>query len=354
MYAHLSKEQYPLLTPMPVGARYALVFDVETTGLLPKADSITKSEPSIDAYPHIIQFSWVVYDLATNMIDAVENHYIRLPSHIAVSTLITDITGITQSMVDAGESIVDTLALFYKTFVVSDYVIAHNIQFDATVIYMELKRNREAVEAVLQRKIELDIFNRKFKPNMYCTMVASKDICNIMAEWKPRAPATPSVSVLSPLPDVIPNILDMSNQDLDVSSATVELIVIPDPPSVFNITPTVLNVTPSSKLHMERPLTPTRSEYEPIISANNSPKTTAKTFPKPTYKSSGYSSTPKTYKKFPKLSELHQHLFGYIPENLHNSLIDVLVCLRCFLKLRCSYSMSNRKFDILLKKHQKM
>lgn len=350
MYAHLAKEQYPLLTPMPVGARYALVFDVETTGLLPRTDPITKLEPSIDAYPHIIQFSWIVYDLATNMIDAVENHYIRLPSHIAVSTLITDITGITQSMVDGGESIVDTLALFYKTFVVSDYVIAHNIQFDATVIYMELKRNREAVEAVLQRNIELDIFNRKFKPNMYCTMVASKDVCNIMAEWKPRAPAaTTSSSILSPLPDVMTNILDVSNQELDVSSATVELIVIPDPPTVLNVTPTVLSTPP--KIDRDRPLTPTRSEYEPIISANNSPKTAPKTFPKSTYKSNGY---PKTYKKFPKLSELHEHLFGYIPENLHNSLIDVLVCLRCFLKLRCSYSMSNRKFDILLKKHQKM
>jgi DNA polymerase III epsilon subunit-like protein len=40
------------------------------------------------------------------------------------------------------------------------------------------------------------------------------------------------------------------------------------------------------------------------------------------------------YYKNPKLSELYHHLFGEIPENLHNSLVDAYVCLSCFLKLR--------------------
>ena len=39
------------------------------------------------------------------------------------------------------------------------------------------------------------------------------------------------------------------------------------------------------------------------------------------------------YMKFPKLSELHFKLFDIIPNNLHNSLNDVLVCLRCYCKL---------------------
>jgi DNA polymerase III epsilon subunit-like protein len=37
--------------------------------------------------------------------------------------------------------------------------------------------------------------------------------------------------------------------------------------------------------------------------------------------------------KWPKLSELHFKLFGAIPNNLHNSLIDVLVTLRCFMMI---------------------
>ena len=33
------------------------------------------------------------------------------------------------------------------------------------------------------------------------------------------------------------------------------------------------------------------------------------------------------YKKSPKLQELYEKLFGNIPENLHNSLVDCKVCL---------------------------
>jgi hypothetical protein len=40
------------------------------------------------------------------------------------------------------------------------------------------------------------------------------------------------------------------------------------------------------------------------------------------------------YLKYPTLSELHNKLFGVIPKNLHNSLNDVLISLRCFLKLK--------------------
>jgi len=42
----------------------------------------------------------------------------------------------------------------------------------------------------------------------------------------------------------------------------------------------------------------------------------------------------KTYKKFPKLVELHQKLFTTTPNNLHNSFNDILVTLRCFMKLK--------------------
>tara|TARA_B100001287_G_C22618902_1_gene499006 strand:- start:598 stop:1257 length:660 start_codon:yes stop_codon:yes gene_type:complete len=51
----------------------------------------------------------------------------------------------------------------------------------------------------------------------------------------------------------------------------------------------------------------------------------------------------RTIYKNPKQSELHKHLFGTTPVNLHNSLNDVLVCLRCFIMLQfkrdvCDYS----------------
>ena len=63
--------------------------------------------------------------------------------------------------------------------------------------------------------------------------------------------------------------------------------------------------------------------------------------------------TGKKLQKYPKLVELHQHLFNSIPENLHNSLIDVYVCFRCFYKLiyEDDYNKNNpvfsRRFNIL-------
>jgi len=53
-------------------------------------------------------------------------------------------------------------------------------------------------------------------------------------------------------------------------------------------------------------------------------------------------------KKYPKLIELYQKLFNETPENLHNSLIDVLVCLRCFLKRRFEIIIPPRQFEQLL------
>ena len=38
--------------------------------------------------------------------------------------------------------------------------------------------------------------------------------------------------------------------------------------------------------------------------------------------------------KNPKLMELHQKLFGSVPENLHNALVDTMACLRCYLKFK--------------------
>lgn len=51
-----------------------------------------------------------------------------------------------------------------------------------------------------------------------------------------------------------------------------------------------------------------------------------------------------TYKKFPTLSELYEKLFDVIPENLHNSMIDVLVCLRCYLKIDHNIDISDSQF----------
>ena len=37
--------------------------------------------------------------------------------------------------------------------------------------------------------------------------------------------------------------------------------------------------------------------------------------------------------KFPRLNELYEHLFGETPKELHNSYVDVLACLKCYLEM---------------------
>ena len=45
----------------------------------------------------------------------------------------------------------------------------------------------------------------------------------------------------------------------------------------------------------------------------------------------------RSYFKYPKLIELHEKLFNVSPRNLHNSFNDILVTLRCFIKIKhCS------------------
>jgi DNA polymerase III epsilon subunit-like protein len=41
----------------------------------------------------------------------------------------------------------------------------------------------------------------------------------------------------------------------------------------------------------------------------------------------------KSYKKYPKLVELYQKLFDTTPAGLHNSLVDVYACLRCYVAM---------------------
>tara|TARA_B100001063_G_scaffold242985_1_gene272720 strand:+ start:180 stop:812 length:633 start_codon:yes stop_codon:yes gene_type:complete len=42
----------------------------------------------------------------------------------------------------------------------------------------------------------------------------------------------------------------------------------------------------------------------------------------------------KKYFKYPSLSELYNHLFDKIPKNTHNALTDILICMRCFYKIK--------------------
>jgi DNA polymerase-3 subunit epsilon len=241
-----------------------LVFDVETTGLLPKvckgpSEPTLSIEPGataggavvhpegIDLNPYIIQFSFILYNLQTRTIERKHDFYINPP--IDIPDKITEITGITkETCVKKGVPIMLALDCFYDCYSMCGATIAHNMAFDSAMVRIELDRNREEIDKVAHYC--LNIFDATFEKthgiDRFCTMRYGTNICNIMIARNVRVGTT----------TVVPTNVETS---LEVKA-------------------------------------------------------------------------PTQYKKWPTLLEFHKHLFNTIPENLHNSIVDVLVCLRCYLK----------------------
>jgi DNA polymerase III epsilon subunit-like protein len=204
-----------------------LVFDTETTGL-PQTRFI---EPSLlEKWPHIVQFSFIIYDDKLNELVEAKDYIVKLPENIIISEDSTAIHGITNSTCQQkGVSIRVALSEFFRHLLNVDALVGHNIDFDINMIRVELLRmiNDETTQDhAANHKINLH-FITNYK-NVLCTMKDSIELCNIQ-----------------------------------------------------------------------------------LINKSGKP-----------------------YLKYPKLLELHEKLFNQSPTNLHNSFIDILVTLRCFMKLK--------------------
>ena len=199
-----------------------LVFDVETSGLLPK----NKEEAKIEEYPYILQISFVVSDTNGWKITKTANTYINVPQSVEITKKITELTGITREMCDKGIQIQRALREFAKEYMECDIIVAHNINFDRQMIKTEIERNKEFLERNTRILFDRDFEKQNNKFN-YCTMYGGKNLCKI----------------------------EMTD------------------------------------------------------------------------------SKGEKYFKCPKLVELYEHLFEMVPGNLHNSLVDILITLRCYIKI---------------------
>lgn len=141
--------------------QYVLVFDTETTGLIPKGSqsiwSLTTEE--LATYPYITQLSAVLYDVANDKLEQVFNTYIKIPDHVEIPEIVTKITGITREKCDTGMDIVDALNQFHALWKKSETLVAHNMWFDSKMIILEYKRN----------KMYCDVF--KNRDALFCTMI---------------------------------------------------------------------------------------------------------------------------------------------------------------------------------------
>jgi len=203
-----------------------LIFDTETTGL---AQTKIINQETLNKWPHIVQFSYIIYDMENGII--VSKDCIIKLNGITIPEDSTKIHGISNKISqEKGENLEVVLKEFFYYLRKVDFLVGHNISFDINMIIVELLR---IIYDRLYPKEHIDAYKhdlhflQNFK-NVFCTLKQSIELCGLKAIDK------------------------------------------------FG----------------------------------------------------------KEYEKWPKLSELHEKLFGTTPNNLHNSFIDILVTLRCFIKLK--------------------
>lgn len=190
----------------------ALIFDVETTGLI-KKDS--------NDNPLIIQLSYMLVDLQNIKVIKTYDTYINIDENIKIPWNVINVTGITHNRCKKGIPIENALEQFYQDVKLCHLIIAHNLNFDSKMIEIETLR------CINNNLGNVDLFNSISLENRqkYCTMINNTDLCKIPSKHK-------------------------------------------------------------------------EGQY-----------------------------------KWPTLSELHAHLFNYVPGGLHDSLVDVKACLRCYIKI---------------------
>ena len=171
------------ITP-PIRKRYVLVFDVETTGLIPKQARGSMQPIPITEYPYIIQFAFVLYDMIDGRIVQLFDSYVRIPDLVQIPEKVVELTHINKLMCQIrGRPIVDCLAAFTEAYKMAECVVAHNLEFDQEMVMIELERNRyEIISRCPQIMMLFQPINEKVRNlEKYCTMKHGTNLCGIVS-----------------------------------------------------------------------------------------------------------------------------------------------------------------------------
>lgn len=204
-----------------------IVFDTETTGL--PQSKIINSE-TLHLWPHVVQFSYVMYNVGQIKMKKVKDVVVNIPENIVMSEETINLHKITNEKAHKSSfTIQDVLNEFIEDISCNNVtaIVGHNISFDMNMLKIELLRliqNDDIQDKSIYKKMFYEV---NYTNKTYCTMKKTVDFCQIPAKRKDGT----------------------------------------------------------------------------------------------------------TYYKFPKLIELYKKLFDEEPNNLHNSLNDVLVTLRCYYML---------------------
>ena len=357
---------------MPKFHRRVMVFDTETSGLMPKHKFGT-AFPPMEAYPHIMQISWIVYNVSSNVIEEVVDEYVQIPDTAEISPESIQVHGITREIAkEKGKPIAPLLAKFFLAYMKCDCIVAHNLQFDSELVRKEMWRNKKELERVVPSKERVNmmcgVFTKKFNAAYYidtfCTMMNTIQFCGIEFVAKPK-----------PLPD-LGKIVDSSDA-VELREPVVELTGLKEPvvelkePVVELKEPVAELREPAVELkepavELKEPEVGPMGLEEPVVELKEpavgpkEPEVGPMGLKEPEVGPMGLEEPavgppPATSrKKFPRLNELYAKLFDTpLPADMHNSIVDVLVCLRCFLKVRGAKEMSEDDFLELVKTHSR-
>ena len=154
-----------------------LFFDTETNGLIKKiicehtGKTILEYDPKrYYHFPRIVQLGFTLYDINRNLIK--EYDQIVYPEDFTIPKEASKIHGITTEIAkEKGISIVQILNDFWDALENTKYLIAHNISYDAPVVYAEMYRHN------VRRKI-------KNKPIKICTKELTINFCKLPPKYR--------------------------------------------------------------------------------------------------------------------------------------------------------------------------
>ena len=116
-----------------------IVFDTETTGLPPRRTKLSKS--NLNLFPHIVQLSYVIYDIDNNTFKEVDD-IIKLPEGVENNPDAVKIHGITDEIIEQkGKDPKIVFSNFIECMQNSQTLVAHNINFDIKMLRVEFYRH---------------------------------------------------------------------------------------------------------------------------------------------------------------------------------------------------------------------
>lgn len=142
-----------------------LIFDTETTGIPRNRNAPLEM---VENWPRVVQIAWQVYDEAETLINSREA--IIRPDGFIIPPDAARVHGITQERaLEVGIPLFDILPAFVEEVGRADVLVAHNMNFDASVMGAEFVRGALETEMFSKRRI--------------CTMEASTEYCQLPGRY---------------------------------------------------------------------------------------------------------------------------------------------------------------------------